>query len=275
MTGSIIKAQDLTVTFPSPQGPQSVVDKVSFQLGPEKLGIVGESGSGKSMTARAVLGLVPTPGRVTATTLSYRDNNLLTMPATQLRKLRGAKLSMILQDPKFSLNPVMRVGDQIAESVRLHQDADRRTSREKALEILARVQIANPDRVYGLYAHEISGGMGQRIMIAMMIAAKPDVLIADEPTSALDVTIRGQILQLLDDLIGEQGTSLIFISHDLNLVAKYCDRILVMYRGSVVETLDAQNLHASQHPYTKGLLDSLPRLDDTRTRLPVLDRSVL
>ncbi len=275
MSSPIITAKDLTVTFPSPQGPLAVVDKVSFHLGKEKLGIVGESGSGKSMTARALLGLVPPPGRVSASALTYRANDLLTLPQAEFRRLRGAKLSMILQDPKFSLNPVMSVGAQIAESIRLHEKADKKSAWDKALHMLDRVHIANPARVARLYPHEISGGMGQRVMIAMMIAAGPDVLIADEPTSALDVTVRTQILTLLDELIAESSTSLILISHDLNLVAKFCDRVLVMFRGQIVESIDAQDLHRSQHPYTRGLMESLPQLDDRRDRLPVLEREAL
>ena len=275
MTPPILTVQDLTITFPTPKAPVNVVDNVCFELGSEKLAIVGESGSGKSMTARALMGLVPPPGKVTARTLSYRGENLLEAPPERLRKLRGAHLSMILQDPKFSLNPVMRIGDQIAEAVRLHTGKTRSLAKQSALSLLNRVRIDGPERVYGLHPHEISGGMGQRVMIAMMIAANPDILIADEPTSALDVTIRGQILDLLDELIAEHNTSLIFISHDLNMVARYCDRILVMYQGRVMETLPAADLHKSKHPYTRGLIDSLPQLNDHRDRLPVLDRAAL
>ena len=275
MTQPILTVEGLTITFPTAQGPIDVVNDVSFVLGQEKLGIVGESGSGKSMTARALMGLVPPPGKVTARVLSYRGENLMAAPPERLWKLRGAHLSMILQDPKFSLNPVMRIGDQIAEAVRLHATTTRAHAKEIALALLARVRIDGPERVYDLYPHEISGGMGQRVMIAMMIAANPDILIADEPTSALDVTIRGQVLDLLDELIAEHNTSLIFISHDLNLVARYCDRILVMYQGRVMETLPAADLHKSEHPYTRGLVECLPKLSDDRDRLPVLDRTAL
>ncbi len=271
----ILHAEDLTVTFPSRGGPLRVVDNVSFSLGQEKLGIVGESGSGKSMTARALLGLVPLPGQVTAQRIHYRAQDLQALSPAAYRALRGTKLSMILQDPKFSLNPVQRVGHQIAESFRLHDRASRKEAKEQALDMLARVRIAHPARVFHQYPHEISGGMGQRVMIAMMLATKPDVLIADEPTSALDVTVRRQILDVLDALIADNNTALIFISHDLNLVAQFCDRVLVMYRGRIVETLPAHALHASQHPYTRGLVESLPQLDDRRRRLPTLDRARL
>lgn len=271
----IIEARGLTISFPSQAGLQRAVDHISFIVGREKLGIVGESGSGKSLTARALLGLVPKPGLVTAETLSYRDHNILSLTDPEMRKLRGAKLSMILQDPKFSLNPVMRVGHQIAESIRLHQPTAKQEARAQTLSMLEKVHISDPARVFDLYPHEISGGMGQRIMIAMMLAAKPDVLIADEPTSALDVTVRGQILTLLDALIAENNTALIFISHDLTMVARFCDRVLVMYQGRIVEDLPANKLHVSQHPYTKALIQSLPTLDDTRVHLPTLDRAVL
>jgi peptide/nickel transport system ATP-binding protein len=190
----------------------------------------------------------------------------------QMREIRGRRISLVLQDPKYSLNPVMTVGDQIAEAYRLHAKVGRAAARRRAIEMLGAVRIRDPERVYGLYPHEVSGGMGQRIMIAMMLIPEPDLLIADEPTSALDVTVQMQVLAILDDLVTTRGMGLIFISHDLNLVASFCDRILVMYAGRVVEACRASELHAATHPYTRGLLESLPRIDDDRAELPTLRR---
>ena len=235
---------------------------MSFEVGREKLGIVGESGSGKSMTGRAILRLVPAPGagdRARGSTFEGID--LLTASEPAMRDIRGHRIAMVLQDPKFSLNPVMPVGDQVAEAWRVHSGASWQESRRRALEMLEAVRIRRPERVYRAYPHEVSGGMGQRVMIAMMLAAGPDLLIADEPTSALDVTVQMQVLAILDDLVTERGMGLIFISHDLNLVASFCDRVLIMYAGRIVETCRAQELAAARHPYTQGLLRSLPRID--------------
>ena len=180
---------------------------------------------------------------------------------------------MIMQDPKFSLNPVMTIGDQIAEALITHERLARRDVRARVLEMLHSVRINDPERVIGLYPHEVSGGMGQRIMIAMMLIPRPDLLIADEPTSALDVSVQAQVLDLIDELVREKGMGLILISHDLNLVARYCDRILVMHAGEVVESCAAQDLARASHPYTRGLLAAVPRMEETRDQLPTLDRS--
>jgi peptide/nickel transport system ATP-binding protein len=179
---------------------------------------------------------------------------------------------MVLQDPKYSLNPVLTIGEQIVETLQAHRPADARAAREAALQALAAVQIDDPKRVYGLYPHEVSGGMGQRAMIAMMLVAEPELLIADEPTSALDVTVQMQVLAILDELVSRRGMGLIFVSHDLDLVAAFCDRVLVMYGGRVVETLKASELAGAKHPYTRGLLDCVPRLDRAQRELPVLTR---
>ena len=186
--------------------------------------------------------------------------------------MRGKRIAMILQDPKYSLDPVMSIGRQIVETLRTHEKVSKAEARERALAMLEAVRIRDPKRVYDLYPHEVSGGMGQRIMIAMMLIPDPDLLIADEPTSALDVTVQMQVLAIMDELCSSRGMGLIFISHDLNLVASFCDRILIMYAGRVVESCRAGELHAAKHPYTRGLLDSLPRLDDDRAELPVLTR---
>jgi len=189
-----------------------------------------------------------------------------------MRGIRGDRIGMILQDAKFALNPVQRVGRQIAEAFRIHRSASKAEARERTLAMLEAVKIRNPRRVFDLYPHEVSGGMGQRIMIAMMLIPEPDLLIADEPTSALDVTVRLSVLRILEELVSDRGLGLIFISHDLNLVATFCDRVLIMYAGRIVESLPAPELHRAQHPYTRGLLDSLPRIDARRARLPVLTR---
>ena len=272
---TLLAVENLRVTFPSDQGPVEVVRGLSFQLGRERLGIVGESGSGKSMTGRAIMGLIGAPGRVTADRMEFGGRDLRHLPEHELRKLRGARMSMVLQDPKFSLNPVIRIGDQIAEALEFHTTLPARARRVRVLEALEAVRIDDPERVARLYPHEVSGGMGQRVMIAMMVVMEPALMIADEPTSALDVSVRGQVLDIMDDLVRRRGMGLLLISHDLNMVARWCDRILVMYRGQIVEELGAGALHSAQHPYTRGLLASLPKLNEDRASLPVLDRAAL
>ncbi len=272
MAESLLSVRDLRVSFDTRKGLVEAVRGVSFDLGREKLGIVGESGSGKSQTGRALLRLTPPPGRVTAETMTFDGFDLLTASDRQLRDLRGGRISMVMQDPKYSLNPVMTVGRQIAEAYRAHANASKTTAKTKALEMLEAVRIRDPERVYRAYPHEVSGGMGQRIMIAMMLITDPDLLIADEPTSALDVTVQLQVLAILDDLVTQRGMGVIFISHDLNLVASFCDRILVMYGGQVMEEIAAADLHQAQHPYTRGLLNCLPQIDARHAALPVLAR---
>ncbi len=264
---------DLRVAYPARGGAwQEVVRGVSFTLGRERLGIVGESGSGKSQTGRAILGLTAPGGRVTAQTLRFDGIELLTCPPAQRRALRGGRIAMVLQDPKFSLDPVMRIGAQIEETLRTHRPLPARERRERMLDALAQVGIEDPARVAALHPHEVSGGMGQRAMIAMMLVAGPELLIADEPTSALDVTVQLQVLGILDKLVADQGMGLIFVSHDLRLVSSFCDRVLVMYAGRVVEQLKASELQQAQHPYTRGLLNCLPQLGAPQHPLPTLDR---
>ena len=270
---ALLTVEDLRVSFPARDGGLiEAVRGVSFTLGRERLGIVGESGSGKSQTGRAILGLTAPSGRVSARRLAFRDIDLLTCSGRQRRALRGGRIAMVLQDPKFSLNPVMTIGAQVVETLRAHKFIGKRQARLWALDTLASVQIADPERVFGLYPHEVSGGMGQRAMIAMMLVAGPDLLIADEPTSALDVTVQLQVLAILDRLVAARGMGLIFISHDLRLVSSFCDRVLVMYAGRVVEEVAAGDLAGAKHPYTRGLLECLPRLGAARHPLPTLDR---
>jgi peptide/nickel transport system ATP-binding protein len=292
---------DLRVSFPNRDGGLSeAVRGVSFTLGRERLGIVGESGSGKSQTGRAILGLSAAEAQISAKRLEFKGVDLLRCSAQQRRDLRGGRIAMVLQDPKYSLNPVMSIGAQIVETLRAHQQLSKAEARAKVLQALAAVSIDDPERVYKLYPHEVSGGMGQRAMIAMMLIAGPELLIADEPTSALDVTVQLQVLAILDKLVsgmplghrdamsvpqgerenlgrpgvspGDRGMGLIFISHDLRLVASFCDRILVMYGGRVVEEVLAKDLHQAKHPYTRGLLNCLPVLGQARHPLPTLDR---
>ncbi len=198
---SLLSVENLRVTFPSDQGPVEVVRGLSFTLGRERLGIVGESGSGKSMTGRAIMGLVPAPGRVTADQMTFDGRDLRNLSEDAMRDLRGTAMSMVLQDPKFSLNPVIRIGEQIEEAMAVHGTLGRRERRERMLEALAAVRIKDPERVARLFPHEVSGGMGQRAMIAMMVVLEPTLMIADEPTSALDVSVRGQVLDILADLV--------------------------------------------------------------------------
>jgi peptide/nickel transport system ATP-binding protein len=268
----LLTVEDLRVRFRGRAGMVEAVRGVSFTLGKERLGIVGESGSGKSVTARALLRLTPRSAEVRARRMMFDGMDLAGLGERGMRAIRGRRIAMVLQDPKFSLNPVMTVGRQIAEAYRVHHAASRGEARRRALDMLAAVRIRDPERVYETYPHEVSGGMGQRIMIAMMLIPEPDVLIADEPTSALDVTVQMQVLAILDDLVTRRGMGLIFISHDLNLVASFCDRILVMYGGRVVETCRAAELHQAQHPYTRGLLAALPRIDQRPAELPILRR---
>ncbi|KKB10460.1 peptide ABC transporter ATP-binding protein [Devosia geojensis] len=269
----LVDIANLRVSFPTPRGRVEVVKGISFTLGRERLGIVGESGSGKSMTGRSILKLIRPPGRVTADRMTFDGIDLLAQSERDMRAIRGARISMVMQDPKFSLNPVMTVGEQIAEALVTHKKLPRRQIYERVIAMLEAVRINDPARVAKLYPHEISGGMGQRVMIAMMLIPEPDLLIADEPTSALDVSVQAQVLDIIDDLVRDKGMGLILISHDLSLVSRYCDRILVMNAGTVVEECVASELQNAKHPYTRGLLAAMPTLDESREELPVLDRT--
>ncbi len=268
----LLTVEDLRVTFPTRTGDVQAVRGVSFALGRERLGIVGESGSGKSQTGRAIMGLTPGHAKISARKLAFGDRDLLRMRASERRHLRGKKVAMILQDPKYSLNPVMTIGRQIVETLKTHERISTSAARARALAMLEAVQINDPERVFSLYPHEVSGGMGQRAMIAMMLVCGPELLIADEPTSALDVTVQLEVLDILDKLVADRGMGLIFISHDLRLVSSFCDRVIVMYAGRIVEELPAANLADAQHPYTRGLLNCLPTIGSDRHPLPVLDR---
>jgi peptide/nickel transport system ATP-binding protein len=270
---TLLRLRDLHVTFDTETGPVAAVRGVSFTLDRERLGIVGESGSGKTMTGRSVLRLVRPPGRIAAAEMSFDGIDLMRIGEKRMRALRGKRIAMVMQDPKFSLNPVMSVGRQLTEGLRLRDRLGAAEAHRQAVIALEAVQIRDPERVMRAWPHELSGGMGQRVMIAMMLCPDPDLLIADEPTSALDVTVQAEVLRILDALVRDRGMGLIFISHDLRLVARFCDRVLVMHRGRIVEELAADALTRARHPYTRGLLDCLPRIGGARGPLPSLDRA--
>ncbi len=256
MTDPLLEIADLAVRFAD---GAAAVRGVNFTMGRERLGLVGASGSGKSLTGRSILRLLPPGAALSAARLSFDGIDLLGASERQMRRLRGRRLGLVLQDAKFSLNPAMSIGRQIAEAYRWHRQASTREAKERALAALEAVHIREPHRVYDLYPHEMSGGMGQRAMIAMTLAPDPDLLIADEPTSALDVRVQQEALAILDDQVSRRGMGLIFISHDLELVASFCDRVLVMEAGRIVESCAADALLAAQHPYTRRLLAARPR----------------
>ena len=269
---SLLSVKNLRVTFDTEAGRVEAVRGVSFNLDRERLGIVGESGSGKTMTGRSVLRLIRPPGKIEADEMTFDGIDLMRASESQMRSLRGPRIAMVMQDPKYSLNPVMKVGSQLTEGLRQRDKVSKSEAIAKAIDALNAVQIRDPQRVMEAYPHELSGGMGQRVMIAMMLIPNPDLLIADEPTSALDVTVQAEVLSILDNLVKTRGMGLIFISHDLRLVARFCDRVLVMYKGKVVEELAAKDLMHAKHPYTQGLLNCLPRIGGSREPLPSLDR---
>ena len=268
----LLSVHNLHISGPTSKGVVHAARGVSFSLGKEKIGIVGESGSGKSVTGRAILRLLPPYSTVTCDQILFKDQDLLSLTEKEMRKIRGKEISMVMQDPKYSLNPVRTIGQQIMEAYTIHRRVKKKEAKEKTLDMLAAVQIRNPKQVFNLFPHEVSGGMGQRIMIAMMLIPEPSLLIADEPTSALDVTVQLQVLAILDDLVTKRGMGLIFISHDLELVASFCDRVIIMYGGRIQEIIHASELHKSVHPYTRGLLNCLPKIGGGATRLPTLKR---
>jgi oligopeptide/dipeptide ABC transporter ATP-binding protein len=264
MADPLLVVRDLVVEFSSPQGALRAVNGVSFDVYPEEvLGIVGESGSGKSLTMLAVMGLLPPGARVASGTITFRGRDMVNMSPKDRSKILGKEMAMIFQDPMTSLNPVIRVGHQLAEMVRAHdRSLTRKQVRARAMELLEMVRIPDPRTRYSSYPHEFSGGMRQRVMIAMAVAHSPGLLIADEPTTALDVTIQAQVLRVLSRIRGEVGASMTLITHDLGLIAETADRIVVMYGGRVVESGTVQQIFATpRHPYTVGLLASALRLD--------------
>jgi len=267
--GVLLNIQGLQTHFYTEAGTVRAVDGVSLLVRKgETLGIVGESGCGKSVTALSVLRLIPNPpGKIVGGTIHLEGRDLLKLPENEMRKVRGASISMIFQEPMTSLNPVFTVGDQIAEGIRLHQRLSKRESWNKAIEMLRIVRVADPDRRVKEYPHQMSGGMRQRVMIAMALSCNPQLLIADEPTTALDVTIQAQILELLNQLKAEMGMAVMLITHDLGVVADTAARVAVMYAGRVVEEAPVMEIFTSpKHPYTQGLLASIPRIEKSERR---------
>jgi peptide/nickel transport system ATP-binding protein len=260
VTEPLLAVDSLTTVFDVPGHPVVAVDRVSFDIKKgETLGLVGESGSGKSVTAFSILQLLQSPGRTTGGRIWFQGRDLLSLPETEMRRVRGAGIGLIFQEPMAALNPVMRVGAQIAEALRVHGMAGRRDARARAIELLRAVRISEPDKRVDDYPHQLSGGMRQRVMIAIALACRPPLLIADEPTTALDVTVQAQILDLLRDMRTEFDLSLLLITHDLGVIAETADRVAVMYAGRIVETGPVRDLfRAPKHPYTQGLLASIP-----------------
>ena len=275
---SLLEVRDLRTYFETTAGTARAVDGVSFDLeAGEVLGIVGESGSGKSVTSLSILGLVPQPpGRIQpGSSIRFKGEELVGASEARLRRIRGNDIAMIFQEPMTSLNPVYTVGDQIAESLRHHRGMGKREARARAVELLRLVGIADPAERAADYPHQLSGGMRQRVMIAIALACEPDVLIADEPTTALDVTIQAQILELLTELRERLGMAMILITHDLGVVAEVCDRVVVMYAGRIVEEASVERIFESpRHPYTEGLLQAIPRLGHQVERLAVIPGTV-
>ena len=267
---ALLEVRNLRTVFPSVSGPLPVVDDISFSLARgEVLALVGESGSGKSMTALSILRLVPKPGRVAAGEVRLAGEDLLQLPVTKMRSVRGARIAMIFQEPMTSLNPVVAVGEQVMEAIQLHESTSRVDARARTRELFVEVGIPDPDARLDAYPHHLSGGLKQRVMIAMALSTRPEILIADEPTTALDVTIQAQILALLRDLQRIRETAILLITHDLGIVNELADRVAVMYAGRLVEVAQRKALLSDPlHPYTQGLLRSIPSLSRAGERLP-------
>ena len=278
MAGNVLlEIRNLRTHFAAERGEVRAVDGVDLRLEKGRtLGIVGESGCGKSVTALSIMGLIPQPpGRIAGGEVLFDGEDLLKLPPARLRDLRGDKLAMIFQEPMTSLNPAFQVGDQISEVLLRHRKVSKSEAQNQAVEMLRRVRIPSPERRALEYPHQLSGGMRQRVMIAMALACNPQLLIADEPTTALDVTIQAQILELMRALRAELGTAIILITHDLGVVAELADEVIVMYAGQVIERCDVRRLFAEpQHPYTIGLLGSIPRLHLEQERLTAIEGMV-
>jgi len=272
----LLDVQDLTVVFEGSRTSVTAVDHVSFQLAAgETLGLVGESGSGKSVTAFSILRLVQAPGRIVSGRVIFEGRDLLTLPEPDMRQVRGARISLIFQEPMTALNPVMRVGDQIAEALRVHGLADAKEARARAVELLDAVRITEPARRVRDYPHQLSGGMRQRVMIAIALACRPPLIIADEPTTALDVTIQAQVLELLRELKERFHLALLLITHDFGVIAEMADRVAVMYKGQIVESGPVrQILREPAHAYTRSLLAAVPGMTTGRPQgRPLTPRS--
>ncbi len=276
MSGALLEVRDLRVTFAGDDGPVPAVDGVDFSVARgTTLGIVGESGCGKSVTALAIMGLLPARGVRIGGAVKFDGADILRLPRPAMNALRGAKLAMIFQEPMSSLNPAYTVGEQIAEAILRHRAVSGAEARARAIAMLKRVRIPSPEKRFDDYPHKLSGGMRQRVMIAMALSCDPHLLIADEPTTALDVTIQAQVLELMRELRAETDSAIMLITHDLGVVAEMADEVIVMYAGQIVERAPVETLfRRPQHPYTVGLLGSIPRLDRKRLRLPAIEGMV-
>ena len=272
----LLSVDKLSVRTTGAAGGRALVDGISFDVGTERVALVGESGSGKSLTARAILGLLRRPLEVTADRLQFEGRDLASLSARQWTALRGTGLALILQDPRHALNPVLTVERQMDEVLRIHRrEMTTAERRDRVAEMIQSVGLSDPRRVLGSYAHELSGGMGQRVMLAMMLINGPRLLVADEPTSALDIALRDQVLELIASLVETRRMGLLLISHDLQQVAKHCERVLVMYRGRIVDRRTAAEVAQSDHPYTRMLWSCRPSGRTYGSLLPVIDRSTL
>ena len=275
-TKPLLEVKGLKTYFYTEDGVVRAVDGVNFEVYPgEVLGIVGESGCGKSVTSLSIMRLISKPGRIDAGEIIFGEDNLLNLSEEEMTKVRGNRISMIFQQPQTALNPVFKVGDQLAEVLDVHQDLGKDAGWKRAIQLLKMVGVPDPERRVEAYPHELSGGMAQRVMIAMALACVPELLIADEPTTALDVTIQAQIIDLMRDMRREMGTSVILITHDLGVVAEMAERVAVMYAGEIVEQTDVQLLFDEPlHPYTQGLIGSIPVLGELKDKLDVIPGSV-
>ena len=276
MDAPLLSVKNLVTCFDAASGSLRAVDGVSFEVARgETLGIVGESGCGKSVTAMSIMRLVDRPGRIASGEIIYDGADLLKLPMAAMRKIRGNKIAMIFQEPMTSLNPVLSVGTQITEVLRLHEGLGRREAERRAVDMLASVHIPMPEKRVREYPHQLSGGMRQRVMIAMALCCKPDVLICDEPTTALDVTIQAQIMSLIEEMKSSTGAAVIMITHDLGLISEIADRVAVMYAGKIVEEGTKMDLLTNPlHPYTEGLLNAVPRIDKDVEELEVIPGAV-
>jgi peptide/nickel transport system ATP-binding protein len=276
VSGPVLSVHDLRVEFPTRKGVLVAVDGVSFDIAPgEVLGVVGESGAGKSMTGAAIIGLIEPPGRIAGGEIRLRGHRIDNLPPDQMRRFRGKRIGMVFQDPLTSLNPLYRIGDQIVETIRTHLDLTEKSAREQAIQLLTEVGIQGAKARIDGYPHQFSGGMRQRVVLALALAAEPELIIADEPTTALDVSIQAQIIQLLKRLCRERGTSVMLITHDMGVIAETADRVAVMYAGRIVEIGPVRDVvQAPHHPYTQGLMGSIPTLDRQADRLTQIPGSM-
>lgn len=276
MATPLLEVRNLRVEFPTRRGTLVAVDDLSFEIAPgEVLGVVGESGAGKSLTGMAIIGLLDPPGRISAGEIRLEGARIDNLPSEALRRIRGKRIGAIFQDPLTSLNPLFTVGEQLVETIRMHLDLDARRARDRAVELLAEVGIPAPEARIDSYPHHFSGGMRQRVVIALALCARPRLIVADEPTTALDVSIQAQIIDLLKKLARENGTAVMLITHDMGVIAETADRVAVLYAGRLAEIGPVKEvIHAPRHPYTSGLMSSIPKLGDARQSLAQIDGSM-